>query len=387
MVLASLVAAGADLAQVRAALGVLPIEAFEVEAASVVAGGFAGQRVRVTVPDVPHPHRCLSDVRAMIEASPLPRRVKRLSKRVFERLARAEAAVHGCSVEDVHFHEVGALDAIVDVVGSCTALDLLDVEGVSLGPLPVGRGTTRGEHGVLPLPVPAVVELLKGFRVVQTDEMCELVTPTGAALLTAWALELPVAAPAGTAGGTVLAAGFGVGHRGLAGRANVLRASLIEVSAVPPAGRPDEGCLVLECNLDDAVPELVGALTGRLLAAGALDVFTTAVQMKKQRPGILLTILARPTDREALESLVFAETPTFGIRRYPVERTVLDRRQETVHTEFGTVRVKIGALRGRDITRKPEHDDCAARAAEHGVPVRRVYEAAWRAAAEAGGSP
>jgi uncharacterized protein (TIGR00299 family) protein len=382
MVLAALTAAGADLAHVEALLRRLPIETFRIESAPAVSGGLAGVRVQVHVPEEHHPHRRLSDIRGMIEASPLPKRVKRLSTRVFERLAEAEARVHGSTSNQVHFHEVGAMDSIIDVVGACAALDVLGAEAVALGPLPVGLGTTRGDHGVLPLPVPAVVELLKGFEVVQTEEACELVTPTGAALLTSWALDLPAAAGGR---GRLLGAGYGVGHRTLKGRANVLRASLFE-SAEVAGGEGGEGdsCLVLECNLDDTVPELVGALTGRLLAAGALDVFTTAVQMKKQRPGMLLTVLARPGDRGAMEALIFAETLTFGIRCYPVERTVLARRIESVETEYGAVGVKVGTLHGRDITRKPEHDDCAARAAERGVPVRTVYEAALRAAVAAG---
>jgi len=227
----------------------------------------------------------------------------------------------------------------------------------------------------MPLPVPATTELLKGHPVVQTNEPNELVTPTGAALLTSWMQQFP--AP-DYAAATITAIGNGIGHRELAGRTNLLRATVLETDSEDVSGT--DTCLVLECNLDDTIPELIGSLSGKLLSQGALDVFTTPVQMKKQRPATLLTVLCRESERDALVDTVFAESTTFGVREYPVRRSVLDRRFEDVTTPYGTVKVKLGILRGEVITRAPEHDDCVRCAEEHGVAVRAVYEAAARKA-------
>jgi hypothetical protein len=373
MILGALAAAGASQEAVGRAVRALGLRDLSISFTACTERGLAGMRALVTVPDAPHPHRRLPEVRTLLRAGKGGAALE-MAERVFERLAAAEAAVHGVAPEEIHFHEVGALDAIADIVGSCAALEDLGARGVSLSPLPVGCGSVRTEHGVLPLPVPAVVELLKGRAVQQTDEPFELVTPTGAALLTTWAERMPT--PAGTAG-KVMGAGYGFGSRALRGRANALRATVLETDE-PAAGSDD--CLVLECNLDDTVPELIGALCGKLLQAGALDVFTTAVQMKKQRPGTLLTVLTPPDKRAALLDLVFAGCTTFGVREYAVRRTVLARRSETVTTPFGDVRVKVGTWKGSDVTSAPEHDDCAARAAAAGVSVRAVYEAALAAA-------
>jgi uncharacterized protein (TIGR00299 family) protein len=376
MILGALAGLGVELDGLRGRLAALGIEDFAFESREVSRHGFAGLHVEVRTPADRHHARHLSDIRGIIEASDLPPRTKTLSLRVFERLARAEATVHGSTPEDVHFHEVGALDAIVDITGACLALELLGVAAVTVGPLPIGTGTVSAAHGTMPVPVPAVVELLKGRTVVQTDERAELVTPTGAALLTTWQDEL---APADTdAPLRMRASACGFGTRELAGRPNALRATLLESDAGEEAAAPTR-CLVLECNLDDTAPELIGALTVHLLELGALDVFTTPVHMKKQRPGVVLTVLCRHADRAAMIDAVFTGTTTFGIREHAASRTVLERRHVEVETPFGMVRVKVGTWRGRPITHAPEHDDCVRLAAEKGVPVREVYEAAVRA--------
>ena len=305
----------------------------------------------------------------MILSSGLPERVKNASRAVFQRLAEAEAKIHGTTPEKVHFHEVGAVDSIVDIVGSCLALHFLGAEGVAVGPLPMGHGTITCAHGTYPSPAPATAELLKGQRVLDVDEPFELVTPTGAALLAAW----PRAA---ASEGRLLATANSFGHRRLQSRPNLLRAMLIDVDAEP--ARSDE-CLVLECNLDDTNPELVGALTERLLAAGAWDVFTSAVQMKKQRPGILLTVLCDPSKRERALDLIFRESTTLGVREHLTRRAMLERRWETVQTLWGDVRVKIGCWKGEDVTRAPEMDDCVRLAREKQVAARAVYESAQQA--------
>ncbi len=374
MLLSCLVDLGVDLGELTTQLRGLNVDSFSIEAEQAASRGLAGTRVSVTTPESEHAaHRHLADIRRIIGGSELPEHVQQTALSVFQRLAEAEARVHGTTPDHVHFHEVGAMDAIVDIVGSCLALHLLEVDHVVCGPLPIGRGTTRCAHGVMPLPVPATAELLKEHPVVQTEEPHELVTPTGAALLTTWVRRFPSPAQAAT---VIAATGRGIGHRELDGRPNLLRATLLEASA--PEAPAGDTCLVIECNLDDTIPELIGSLLNRLLDLGALDAFTTAVQMKKQRPGTLLTVLCREAERDALVDTIFAESTTFGVREYRVRRHVLDRRFEDVKTVYGPVRVKLGILRGTVVTRSPEHDDCVRCAKEQGVAVRTVYEAALR---------
>lgn len=371
MVLSALIDLGVDVQELTSRLRSLSVEPFGIECEACRHGGFAGSRATVNIHDHDHPHRHLSDIRDLIADSDLDESVKALSIKVFELLAEAEATVHGTTPDRIHFHEVGAMDSIVDIVGSCLALHMLNVDGVEVSSLPVGRGTVKCDHGVMPLPVPATAEMLKGHVTVATDEPFELVTPTGAALLCCWMAEMPVS----LGQRVVERTGYGFGHRELNSRPNLLRATLLEGGG--NANTCDE-CLVLECNLDDMVPELIGSLTVKLMQNGALDVFTAPVQMKKQRPGTLLTVLARPGDREAMLDTVFAETTTFGVREYVAQRTILERRIVEVATSYGQVRVKIGIWKGKDITRAPEHDDCVARAEAAGVPVREVYEEALR---------
>ena len=382
MVLASLIGLGVDLDKLVEQLRTLGIGRFEIVPKPVSDGGLSGIRVSVNVPHGDHhPHRRLDDIRQLIRASGLPDRTKALSIAAFERLAEAEAMVHGKSVDEVHFHEVGAMDSIIDVVGSCAALEMLDVSAVTVGPLPFGCGSFKTAHGVMPNPAPATAELLKGHPVVQTDEPFELVTPTGAALLMVWkGTEVGGRkSEVGSRKMAVMGQANAFGHRTLNGRPNLLRAILLETTGQGPVTKDD--CLVLESNIDDTNPELIGALTQKLMDQGAFDVFTTAIQMKKQRPGVLLTVLCRPDDRDKLVDLIFAESTTFGIREYLTQRTILERRHVEVETPYGRVRVKIGSWKARDITRSPEHDDCARCAKAHNVPLRAVYEAALRAGA------
>jgi len=376
MVLASLLDLGAGRAALDRCLRSLPVEDFRISAEAVVERGSRATRATVEVPDAPHPHRGLGDILAMIRNAGMPEPVKSLASAVFTRLAGAEAAVHGTTPDAVHFHEVGAMDAIVDVVGSCFCLADLRVDAVTVSHLPVGRGTVRGAHGVMPLPVPAVAELLRGHAVDQTDEPFELVTPTGAALLTTWRDRLPPPVPIPPM--PIAGIGVGAGHRALKSRPNILRAVLMDDSS-PGLTGSTEACVVLECNLDDTNPQWIASLTDRLLQGAALDVYTTPVQMKKQRPGVMLTVLCAPDRREDCKRLIFDETTTFGIREMPARRTVLARRHETVQTQYGPVRMKIGSIEGEDVTRSPEYEDCLALARRHGVAVRLVHDAAMRA--------
>lgn len=390
MILGALVDLGVEAGALERDLATLGVGAFALVAERAATHHLQGTRLRVDLPHAHHhdhehhhghhhgdahaheEHRGLREIEALVRGSRLPEPVKANSLRVFTRIAEVEARMHGTTVEKIHFHEIGAVDSIVDVVGCCLALHRLEVDGVAVGPLPQGRGTIQCAHGLYPNPAPATVELLTGMAVVQTDEPHELVTPTGAALLAAWKT-----ADAPPPGAVVARVGYGLGQRELASRPNLLRAVLLETDRVPAHGAE---CLVLECNIDDATPELIGSLTERLLAAGALDAFTAPVQMKKQRPGTLLTVLCNPVDRDGLLDLIFRESTTFGVREHATTRTMLDRRRVEVVTPNGTVHVKIGTWRGEDITFAPEMDDCVKRARERGVSVRAVYESAQQAA-------
>lgn len=390
MILASLLGLGVDLKMLIERLSTLGIERFDIIPKTVSDAGLSGIRIVVDVPHGDHhPHRHLQDIRTLINGSRLSDRTKAMSIAVFEKLAEAEARVHGTTKDEVHFHEVGAMDSIIDVVGSCAALEMLNVDAVTVGPLPCGCGSFKTAHGVMPNPAPATVELLKGHPVVQTDEPFELVTPTGAALLMVWKesgvryLPCEALAKQGQVSGVkgqemaIMAQANGFGHRTFSGRPNLLRAILLEARNQDPGSRDD--CLILESNIDDTNPELIGALAQKLMDQGALDAFTTAIQMKKQRPGVLLTVLCRPESRDTLVDLIFSESTTFGIREHLTHRTMLERRHVEVKTPYGTVRVKVGSWKGRDITRSPEHEDCVRCAKANNVPVREVYEAAAKA--------
>lgn len=384
MILAALVDLGVDIKKIQRQLAGLHLEPFKILARSCGSHGLHGTQIEVKLSAVGHQHsakheqhphhhgRSFRDIRRLIEHSRLPAPVRARSIQVFRRLAEAEAKMHAVAVDDVHFHEIGAVDSIVDIVGACQALQDLGVEQVIVDPLPTGSGTVRCAHGVYPVPAPATAELLRGFPLAPSDEAGELLTPTGAALLVTWrSLE---GVPAGS---RIIQAGHGFGHRTLEHRPNLLRAVLLETAAAAPA---TDVCHVLECNLDDTTPELIGALTVQLLAAGALDVFTAAIQMKKQRPGVLLSVLCHAAEKPALLDLIFRGSTTFGVREHAVQRTILARRFQKTETPFGAVRVKIGSWQGRDITHAPEMDDCLACAAKRKVPVRAVYEAAGRTA-------
>ncbi len=321
-----------------------------------------------------HGARGLHDIHRLIETSSLPSAVKEASMTVFQRLAEAEARVHHCDPETIHFHEVGALDSILDIVGCCLAHYRLEIDAVHVSPLPMGSGTFVCDHGILPIPAPATVELLRDFPVIRTDEPYELVTPTGAAILTAW--HTPSSSSQTC---RILGAGHGFGTRTLQGRPNLLRATLMTVDTVKTSDDTVTSCLELACQLDDMTPEWIGPLIPRLLEAGALDAFITPIQMKKMRPGCLLTVLCRPDNRAQLMNLLFAETTTFGIRWRTWERETLSRRHHEVITAYGTVRIKIGSRDGRDCVHAPEYEDCRQAALDHHVSIRDVYTAAMAA--------
>ncbi len=370
MLLGACVANGVPLEDLREALAGLPVSGFELREETVKRGAITGTQVHVELADQHQPHRHLHHILDIIGESTLSNRVKEQSGRTFQALAEAEAAVHGSTVEGVHFHEVGAVDAIVDVVGTAVCLERLGVERLGCSPLTVGTGWVMSAHGRLPVPVPATTMLIRGVPVRQVDTGCDLLTPTGAALLVTLAEgfgPLPEM--------RVESVGYGAGTRELPQQPNLLRLMV---------GETEEGWLgdevvVLETNLDDTSGEVLGHLSGLLMERGALDAFFVPVQMKKQRPGVLLTVLAVPEKAAELERLVFTHTGTFGLRWRRTRRHTLERSHQTVEPGLGPVRLKVGRLGEAILTVAPEYEDCARLAQKHEVPLAQVYQAALAA--------
>ena len=317
-----------------------------------------------------HEHRSLPEILTLLAGSPLPPAVIEQASAVFRELAAAEAQIHGKTPETIHFHEVGAWDSVADVVGSCLALHLLGVEGVSCGPLPCGVGTIHCAHGEMPNPAPATQLLLAGMAVTQTDEPHELVTPTAAAILRVWTKKVVPATV------VIERAGIGFGSHPLDHRPDILRATLLSSASAPDVSVGEEPLLVLEANLDDSTPEILGDLLARLLAAGARDAWCTPILMKKGRPATLLSVLCGTSQSASLRELIFRNSTTFGIRWYPIERETLQRRTITATTPWGAVPVKVGTYHGEDITFHPEYDACQALALKSGVPLRAILSSA-----------
>jgi uncharacterized protein (TIGR00299 family) protein len=371
MTLGALIDAGVSAEAVRDGIDSLGLPV-RLEVERVRKGGFAATQVRVEAPEE-HAHRHLPDVEEILSRGRLTPAQRDLALRIFRRLAEAEAAVHGIAVEKVHFHEVGALDSIADIAGAAIGLDLLGAQRVTSRSVPTGGGTVKCAHGLMPVPAPATAALLKGVPLAPTSVKGELTTPTGAAILAEvvqeW-VEQPVM--------TVERIGYGAGQRELLEQPNVLR---VFVGTVPDRASPAERDVVwmLETNLDDVPAEVVGYCFEQLFAAGALDVFSTPVQMKKNRPGVLLSVLAPEGAVAVLEAVLFRETETFGVRRYPVQRAKLQREAVTVPTPWGPVRGKRGWREGGPAVFTPEYEDCARVARQHGVALREVYAAVRRA--------
>jgi hypothetical protein len=370
MTLAALIGAGVDEAAIRVGLDSLGLP-IKLHVEPTKRCGFAALAVRIEAEDQ-ESHRYLKDVEEIIDRGRLTDRQKDLARRIFRRLADAEAAAHGMEVNDVHFHEVGALDSIADIVGAAIGLDLLGVDRFTSRSVPTGQGTVRAAHGVMPIPTPGTVELLRGVPLAPSPLKAELTTPTGAAILTTVVQEW-VEQPAMR----IERVGHGAGQRDFAEHANILRlfvGTATDLAAGPAAAPEAEEVWVVETNLDDVPAEVIGYCYELLFAAGALDVYTQAIHMKKNRPGVLLTALAPAAAVEAVEEVLFRETATFGVRRYPARRHKLERRPHTVHTRWGPVEGKLGWRGGSPPVFTPEYEACARIAREHRVPLREVYE-------------
>ena len=374
MILSALGGLGADLKQIEQGLNTaIPGDAFTIERIPFSDYGMNGAKLEVKITENSGTERALPEIAEIIDNAPMPDAAKKLAHEVFHRLAHAEGEVHGCHSHHVHFHEVGAVDSIVDILGSCWAFVMLGIDSISFGVLPEGTGTFRCRHGIYPIPAPATLRLLKGVAITQTDEPFEMITPTGAALLTTLpgGQNRPIT-------GKVIAESVSFGSRKLNGRPNALRATLIESAEC--AAWCSETCVELETNLDDVTPETAGALASKLLADGARDVWMTPAVMKKQRPAFVLHILCMESDLDRFTETLFRESGTLGIRVRRTERRILERDTVTVKLPCGTeIHVKRAFLDGKVISAKPEYEECLRVSREQGIPYRNVFLAALNA--------
>ncbi len=366
MILGAMVAAGVDPNVLREQLSLLNVEGFSVGFETVDRSGLSATYARVETTDE-HKHRHLSDIKEIIENSGVAESAKTLAVKIFTRLAEAEARVHNEPVDHVHFHEVGALDAIVDIVGAAICFDLLKIERFVCSPLHVGSGMIQMAHGRFPVPPPAVAELLAGVPFYSTDIQGELLTPTGAAIITTVCREFgPI--PRMTTDVT----GYGAGTRQYENFPNVLRVMLGETGV---EGAVEEKLWMIETNIDDMSPQLMGHVMDRAFELGALDCYFTPVKMKKNRPGVLLSVLCGSEKKEPLLRLLFTETTTLGVRSYEVERRALRRSVRRVETAYGPIDVKVAHLNGSVVNEMPEFEQVRAAAIKAGVPLKVVEDA------------
>ena len=375
MVLGALVDAGLDLRALEAELRKLNLDSWKISAEKVQRQAIRATKVNVETQEHHH-HRHLSGILKMIDGAALAPRAADRARQIFQRLGEAEAKVHNIAIEKVHFHEVGAIDSIVDIVGAAIGFELLGIDNFACSSMDVGAGRVKTEHGLLPVPAPATAELLRGAPTFSSGIEKELVTPTGAAIATTLAARFAAMPPM-----QLTAVGYGAGAADLPQQPNVLRLLIGESIATSTsehhAGDPcDAAVAVIEANLDDMSPQIYGYFAERALAAGALDIFATAVQMKKNRPGLLVTILCEPSRRDALIDLLFRETTTIGVRTHEVARETLARESVPVETPLGTIRIKLSRRDGVLLNAAPEYEDCQRIAAEKGVPLKQVLASA-----------
>jgi uncharacterized protein (TIGR00299 family) protein len=369
MTLGALIDAGCDAAHLRSELARLHVPGWQMTSEKVWKNGMAATHVKVHAEDQ-QKHRSLTDILGILRDAQLAQSVRDWSMQIFRKLGAAEAQVHDVPVDKIHFHEVGAVDAIVDIVGACVGFAALGIQRFACSPLNVGGGTAKMAHGILPVPAPATAALLQGKPTYSNGVQRELVTPTGAAIVAALCDSFGPQPPM-----TVTSIGYGAGAADLEGQPNVLRIMVGEAAEKVVPGY-DQEITVIEANLDDMNPQIYGYVLEKALAAGALDVYTTPVQMKKNRPGTLLTILCNPQDTNTLMSLIFAETTTFGARTYRAQRRTLPRESVNVSTTYGDVRIKLSRVNGRILHVVPEYDDCRKLATEKNVPLQQVISEA-----------
>ena len=369
MLLGALIDAGLSLDHLQREISVLPVAGYTLRGRRDTRGFLSGTKIDVVLDEQPKPpRRTLGVIEGLLQESTLPAGVKAQAITVFRRLARVEAGIHGVAVDEVHFHEVGATDAIVDVVGTLLGLKLLEVDQVYCSPLPAGSGVLRGSHGVFPLPAPATLGLLAEARApvapppVEGVELGELVTPTAAAILSTIATFRQPAM-------TLQAVGYGLGTRDNPALPNALRVWIGQEAASPVTGEVH----LLETNIDDMNPEVYGYVAERLFAAGALDVWHTPIQMKKNRPGVQLSVLARPDDVLGVVSVLLQETSTLGVRTHVLRRWEAEREIVRFTSTLGEASLKVKRLQGKTVQVAPEYEDCRKLALHHKLPLREVY--------------
>lgn len=368
MTLGALVDAGVDLAALQTGLDSLGLPSCRLRAEEVKKHGFRATKVHVDH-EPEHKHRHLHHITEMIDRSVLSERQKELAKRIFTRLGEAEAKVHGTTIQKVHFHEVGAVDSIADIVASAIGLDLLQLDRIVCSPVPTGYGSVTIAHGRVSLPAPATAELLVGVPLATANIEGELTTPTGAAIVSTVADSFGPLPPL-----RITRIGYGAGTKDWATQPNLLRLILGETDEPLAADQ----VWVLETNLDDVSGEVVGFTVTQLLEAGALDVYTTPIQMKKNRPGVMLSVICQPADIQKLEKIIFRETTALGIRRWPVSRHKLERKPHSVETAWGPIEGKLAWFEG-GVSFSPEFEACRRVAVAQNVPLKDVYEVANRA--------
>jgi pyridinium-3,5-bisthiocarboxylic acid mononucleotide nickel chelatase len=376
MLIGALIDCGLDFDLLRDELKKLGVAGYELSLTRVDRSGISAAKFDVHLHshdhdhEHQHQHRHLSEIERIIESSKLADGIKKRANTIFRRLGEAESKIHNIPIEAVHFHEVGAIDSIVDIVGACIGLDALKIGRIVASPLHVGSGTFKCAHGVYPVPGPATAELLRGVPIYSKDIEGELVTPTGAAIISTLASgygPMPMM--------TTERIGYGAGTRTYPDFPNVLRAVIGQLAA--DADRTPSIITVIEANIDDLNAQVFGYLMDKALGEGALDIFYTPVQMKKNRPGVLLTLLCRPEERAKMCDLIFRETTTLGLRYRDEQREILRREHVTVETIYGPIRIKVARARdGRMVNYVPEFEDCRAAAESHGVAVREVQIAA-----------
>jgi uncharacterized protein (TIGR00299 family) protein len=400
MILGALVDAGLPFEELQRALGSLAVEGWAVSVDRVIKTGVTATKFRVhehahAHPQAPgpsspqahshhhgHGHHSLDEIYAAIGRSSLSDAGKARAIDMFRRLGEAESAIHGIPIDKIHLHEVGALDSIIDIVGAVFAIEWFKADRIVVSPINTGSGMVRTEHGVFPVPAPATLAVLKNAPIYSSGIQSELLTPTGALILSEFATAFGSIPPM-----TIDKVGYGAGDRELKETPNVVRVLIGEAEA-PKTQHPSPKTqdpktpmrvVVLECEIDDMNPQIFGALMEKLYAAGALEVFYSAVQMKKNRPGTLMTIVAKPEQRDLMTEIVFRESTTIGIRHQELSRECLDREMVTVATSLGPVRFKVARREGRVLNAQPEFEDLAKLSAERGIPIKDVQALAHKA--------
>jgi len=368
MILGALVDLGVDIKDIRRALKKIDLKGYKLQSKKIQRNGLACTQIIVAIekpkPQHSHPHRSFTNIRKLIEQSGLPSKVKNNSIEIFKRIAKVEAQIHNTTIEKIHFHEVGGIDSIVDIVGGVWAIESLKLDKIYSSALNVGEGFVDCAHGRLPVPAPATLKLLKGIPVFSTGVKTELTTPTGAAMIGFYADNFQ-SMPAMTISGD----GYGAGSHIIPSIPNLLRVMLGEMPV-----KESSSLVMIETNIDDMNPEIFDAVMESLFKAGALDIYFSSIIMKKNRPATKVSVLAEKQEREMLAKILLRETTSFGVRFHEVGRLTLDREIQKLKTSYGVIRIKIGKLDGETVQAAPEFEDCRNAARMKNVPVKKVYD-------------